>query len=46
MQVPAYCPVEAGVQASENNGVVVEVVKTMVIVMAEEDDMSIAIAEL
>ncbi len=43
MQVPAYWPVEAGVQAVEYNGVVVDIVKTD---MCPAEDMSMAIVNV
>lgn len=40
MQVPAYCPVEAGVQELEYSGVDCELMKTICIELEDEDPMS------
>lgn len=50
IQVPAYCPIDFGIQERENKGVVVDVKKVMAIafipIISSVDDMSIAPVEL
>lgn len=50
MQVPAYCPIDSGIHAIENNGVVVDVKNVIAmlsipIILAFDDPMSIELID-